>query len=379
MSDLNTMIAELSHIEKNPAEQLKAWTASGKKAIGVGPYYCPEEIVYAAGMLPFGVWGSNGTLAQAKQYFPPFYCSIAQRTLEMGMSGILDGLSAMMITTLCDTLKPLSQNWKLGVPHIPAIVVSQPQNRKGEAGRAYAKASYTEVKEKIEEIAGAPISDDKLQEAIALYNEWRGAMRAFVKAVSKNPSAIKPSERSSVINASYFMDKKVHTEKIKALTALLEEAASEGSEHSGPAVVVSGIHTDLPGLLAVFDDFGLAIVADDVAKESRTWAYDAPMNGDPLTALADQYCSIDNCSVLFDADKDRAGYLVELAQSNNADGVVIVQAKFCDPEEFDVPIVRAALSAAQIPSVVIEVDQQMEAFEQAHTAIQAFVELIDNQ
>lgn len=379
MSELASLISEFDQISKNPSGQLSKWTSNGKKAIGVGPYYCPEEIVYAAGMLPFGVWGSNGTIVEAKQYFPPFYCSIAQRTLEMGMSGALDGLSAIMITTLCDTLKALSQNWTLGVPHIPAIVVSQPQNRKTQAGIDYAKGSYAEVKEKIEEIAGEPISEEKMKQAIAVYNEWRAAMRAFVLALSKRPSLMSASQRSSVIKASYFMDKKEHTEKVKALTTLLEEAAAEVAQSSVRKVVISGIYADMPGLLGVFDEFNLSIVADDVAKESRSWTYDVPTDVDAIEALAKQFCAIDNCSILFDAKKDRAEHLVSLAKDNQADGVIIVLAKFCDPEEFDIPIIRGALSEAQIPNIVIEVDQQMSSFEQAHTAVQAFTELINTQ
>ncbi len=374
MSTIETRTAEFKDIADNPGRQLKACKTQGKKAIGVGPYYCPEELVYAAGMVPFGVWGSSGNLTLAQQYFPPFYCSLAQRTLEMGLQGQLDDLDGMMMTTLCDTLKPLTQNWQLGVPQVPAIVVSQPQNRKTEAGLDYAKSSYGEVKAQIEDIAGKKISDEDLNQAIAVYNDWRAAMRAFIAALGTHPGALAPSERSSVIKASYFMDKKQHSEKVKELTALIGESSADMLP-GGMKVVISGIHADMPGLLDVFDELGFGIVADDVAHESRAWAYDVPTDGDPLEALAKRFCAIDNCSVLYDVEKNRAKHLIKIARDAGAEGVIIVQAKFCDPEEFDVPIIREALSGAGIPSTVIEVDQQMEAFEQARTALQAFTEL----
>ena len=44
------------------------------------PYYAPEELVYAAGMVPMGIWGTNTKTDQprAKEYCATFYCTIAQ-------------------------------------------------------------------------------------------------------------------------------------------------------------------------------------------------------------------------------------------------------------------------------------------------------------
>jgi hypothetical protein len=56
-----------------------------------------------------------GTPNEARKYFAPFYCSICQMTLEMGLTGKLDGLSGYMTTALCDTLRAASQNWRAGV------------------------------------------------------------------------------------------------------------------------------------------------------------------------------------------------------------------------------------------------------------------------
>ena len=51
MATIETMLADLEHIANNPHEQLKAHLDAGKRVIGVGPYYVPEELVYAAGAI----------------------------------------------------------------------------------------------------------------------------------------------------------------------------------------------------------------------------------------------------------------------------------------------------------------------------------------
>ena len=52
-------IARCREICTNPEAPYRAALAAGKKVVGVLPYFCPEELVYAAGMLPFGLWGAE--------------------------------------------------------------------------------------------------------------------------------------------------------------------------------------------------------------------------------------------------------------------------------------------------------------------------------
>ena len=99
MSDVKAMLAELQGICKNPKAQLEATLARGQKAVGVLPYFCPEELVYAAGMLPFGLWGAEMQTSLSGRYFPAFTCSLLHTALEMGLKGQLDGLSAIMVPT----------------------------------------------------------------------------------------------------------------------------------------------------------------------------------------------------------------------------------------------------------------------------------------
>ena len=102
---IEVIVNELSAIAANPHGQLKAYKAEGKKCIGVMPYYAPEELVYAAGMVPFGMWGSNKkTISRAKEYCATFYCTIAQLDLEMLLDGtmdLLDGVITPPSATLC--------------------------------------------------------------------------------------------------------------------------------------------------------------------------------------------------------------------------------------------------------------------------------------
>ena len=374
MAEIKEMLASFAEVANNPKAQLDKYLAEGKRVIGVGPYHVPEELVHAAGAVPFGVWGAVGSSDNAKKYFPPFYCSICQMTLEMGMTGKLNGLSGMMITGLCDTLRAFSQNWVAAMgTKIPMIYVSNSQNRFIEAGRQYAIDSYKEVKRGVEESANAIIENDELLASIKLYNEWRSAMREFVKLAGSHPAEVSVADRVAVINAGYYLLKEEHLAQVKELNAELAKLAESTAGFN--KIVLSGIYEDIPAITEILDANKYAVVADDLAKESRAFSREVPEEGCGIEALADGWCSLANDPELFDPKKAHIDALVNVAKESGAQGVVILLAKFCDPEEFEAPLATKALREAGIPVVTIEIDQSTESYEQARTQLETFKDL----
>ncbi len=106
-----------------------------KKVVACVPVYTPEELIHSMGLVPMGAWGADIELKESKKYFPAFICSIMQSILELGIKGEYKGISAIVIPSLCDSLKCLGQNWKYAVKDIPFIPMTYPQNRKPEAGK----------------------------------------------------------------------------------------------------------------------------------------------------------------------------------------------------------------------------------------------------
>ncbi len=77
-----------------------------------------------------------------------------QTLLELGMNGTYDGVSAIIIPSLCDSLKVAGQT-KYAVPSIPFIPMTYPQNRKPAYGEAFVKAGYERVISDLEKATGA--------------------------------------------------------------------------------------------------------------------------------------------------------------------------------------------------------------------------------
>lgn len=376
---IETLVQEFTAIAASPKKRLDKFKSEGKKVIGVLPYYAPEELVYAAGMVPMGIWGSNTkTISKAKEYCATFYCTIAQLALEMLLDGTMDQLDGVITPVICDTLRPMSQNFRVAIgDKIPTIFLAHPQNRYADWGVQFCVDQYTNVKKMLEKISGKEISDADISNAIKVYNKSRSARRKFVQLASEHCDVITPTKRSAVLKASFFMLKDEYTEKLRALNAELEKLPA--CNWKGVKVVTSGIVVDNPKLLKIFEENNIAIAADDVAHESRAFRVDASETGDPMKALAYQFTAQDYDVLLYDpkSEQNRRGeFVANLVKTSGADGLVLFMQQFCDPEEMEYPYLKKALDAAGIPHIKLGVDQQMRDFGQASTAIQAFADVL---
>ena len=377
---INTLLDEFKVKAATPKQQLAEYKAQGKKVVGVLPYYAPEELVYAAGIVPMGIWGSNTkTISRAKEYCATFYCTIAQLALEMLLDGTMDGLDGIITPTICDTLRPMSQNFRVAMgDKMSVIFLAHPQNRFEDFGLQFTIDQYNHVKEELEKSAGRKITNDDIQNAIKVYNESRAARRKFVKLASEHCDVITPTKRSAVLKAFYFMLKDEYIAKLNELNAELEKLPV--CDWQGTKVVTSGIICDNPALLAAFEENNIAIAADDVAHESRSFRTDVPENADPMMALAQQFANIDYEVLLYDpksSENRRGEFVANLVKESGAQGLVLFMQQFCDPEEMEYPYLKKALQAADVPHIKLGIDQQMRDFGQARTAIQAFADVLE--
>lgn len=376
MNRIEELLTQFQEIAEHPRKQLDEYLAAGKKVIACFPYYVPEEIIDAAGIVPFGLWGRKGAPILAGEYFPTYFCSLVQMGMEMVLDGTLDGVSAVLCTCLCDTLRPTTQNLK-SAGRYPVIFLAHPQNRKYDFGVKFMRIQYEKLKMQVERIAGKAITDEDLTEAIRRYNRERRACRRFVELAGRHPEAVSAVKRSAVLKSRFFMSKAEHTVLLEELNRELERLPE--SDWDGTKVVLSGIMADHPKFLQLLDDNRIAVAADDLAHESRCFRCDASEEGDPMEALARQFSAQDDDPLLYDPEIDRRpGHVAVLVEDSSAQGVIVLRMTFCDPEEMEYPSLKKALDAKNIPMLSIGYDHQITDFGQAATSIQAFSDLLDS-
>ena len=339
MRTIAEIIKEFKEIADHPKKAMEDYKKeTGKGAVGIMPVYCPEEIVHAAGYLPMGMWGTQKkTISKARTYWPPFACSIMQSITELMAEGVYDNLEAVIFSVPCDTLKCMSQKWQ---GKAPAIIFTHPQNRKDAyaVANVFCREEYAIVKEKLENILDVTITTKALQKSIDI------------------------------------MEKSKHTALLKELNEAIQ--AEPKPEFKGKRIIVTGIMAEPYEVLDIFEENGFAIVADDLAQESRQFREDVPKDADPLMALAKAWNNFDGCSLATDEFKPKGRIIIDAVKKYGADAVIVCMMKFCDPEEFDYPILLQEFEPEGIRSLFIEIDQESTAFEQIKTRVQTFAEIL---
>lgn len=375
MSVLNELINTLSEAALHPAKTIvRSINDTGKEAVGCFPIYTPEEIIYAAGYLPVGMWGGQTEIKLADKYLQGFCCSIMRSNIEYGMRGTYNILKAIVLPTFCDTLKCICENWKVAVPQIPIIPIVYPQNRLLEAGAKYLKDEFERVKAELESISGKEISDKAIEEAFDIYEENRKVMREFTELSVDYLNTINAKVRHLIIKSGYFMDKKKHTEIIKNIINELKKCPKE--DFKGIKAVATGLIAEPIGFLDLLVENNIAFVGDDLAHESRQFRTLSRNDGNAIEKMVYRIVDQRGCTFLYEEQKTRGQMIIDMVNKSHADMVISIMMKFCDPEEFDYPIYKKEIEEAEIPLLYIEIEQGMDSLEQIRTRIQSFVEML---
>ena len=375
MADWKTSLERLQRACANPREQLDRYLEQGKQVVGCFAPYAPEELVHAAGLIPMGMWGGRTELKLAKSYLPAFACPIMQANMELGLKGAYQGISAVIIPTMCDTLRCMTQNWRFGMKDIPMIPIVYPQNRTSPASVDYLISEFETVLTILYTITGNMVSEKSMEEAIAVYNQHNATMREFDTAVNDHLDVITPKVRHVVHKSAFFFEKGEHTALVQEIIAGLKELPAH--HWTGNKIILAGILCEPEEVLDILEENQLAVVADDLAQESRQYRTDTPeKGGGALKRLALQWNARYGCSLIHELGKPRGKMLAKMCQETGAQGVISCMMKFCDPEEYDEPYLEADLRKAGIHVMNIDIDPLNHSYEQVRTRVQSFCEML---
>lgn len=219
------------------------------------------------------------------------------------------------------------------------------------------------------------MSDDALSESIKLYNDNRALTRRLYDERSQNPHLIRTSELYPLLRAGNFLPVEEHN-------ALLQRTVDElplrsGKQRDSIRIVVEGSFCEQPpiDLIRILEEAGCYVVDDDFVLGLRWFLEDVPLNGDPLRELADSYSNrAVYSSVRHDFRNPRHKALIEKVRSRQADAVLLLIAKFCEPAYFDYVLFKQELEKEGIPHLLMEFEEKMFTFDRLRTEIETFVE-----
>ncbi|MHB8461471.1 MAG: 2-hydroxyacyl-CoA dehydratase [Vulcanimicrobiaceae bacterium] len=361
-------------------EPAVAWKHAepGRALIGCFPIYTPVEIFHAAGAMPVGLAGGGNRLeiVHSDSRFQSFVCSIIKSTLEQGMTGMLDEIDGMVFHSICDSARNLASVYARNFENTPVEYIHYPQNFAAPEASTHLRCEYQRVAKFASSITGTDVTDGRLNASIALYNDVRRMIRELYALRAEHPHAIRTSELYSLVRVGNLIPPEEHA-------TVLTQALSEIGRHEGKArdrlrIVIVGSFCEQPpiDLIAAVEDAGCYVVDDDFLIGRRWFTKDIDAHtSDPLFSLADAYRHDSLPSpVKHDLRVPQAQMLIERARRLNADAVIVLCAKFCEPALFAYPLYRKALQAAGIPNLFLEFEEKMWMFDRVKNEIETFVE-----
>lgn len=368
-------LAELREVARDPSAVARAWKAGGGKVAGCRCIFVPEEIIWAAGMLPHPLLGTPEPVRNADAYFQSCSCEFARNLFDLALDGKFDFLDGLALPSTCEATRRLYDVWVGYKKDVPALLINNPQKLLEEGSLDFYMEEMRRFRAGVEALSGRPVTDESLREAIALYNRTRMLLREISSLRKKDPPALTGEEMFDVAIAASVLPRDRANDLLGRL--LQEMPHREARGPAGPRVLVTGSVLDNAALIRMIEEEGGVVVADDVCTTLKAYWKPVEKNDDPMTALVRSMNARPLCPCMhpFEARMD---YLAELIEEYRVDAVVHFTLKYCHTFLFDAPLVRRELERRGVPATVLEVGHDLSGLGQIRTRVQAFLEMLES-
>ena len=173
----------LKDIARNPARVAEEWKASGKKVVGYRCLYIPEEVIWAADMLPYPLYGTPEPVGLADAHFQSCTCEFVRNIFDHALAGKLEFLDGLALANTCDVVRRLYDIWLVEKPETPVFLLNNPQKLATEKNRDYFLEELRRFRGHMEELSGNKVSDERLRDAILDDPQLGHRRRTHVAAV----------------------------------------------------------------------------------------------------------------------------------------------------------------------------------------------------
>jgi len=358
-------------------EYAQEWkNKTGGKVVGYFCTYVPEEILYAAGVLPVRILGSHEPQDVTEPHIFGMYCPFCRDCLAQGLKGRYDYLDGIMIAQSCLHIRQTFTSWKLHIPIDFSYYLPMPNNVQSKRALPYLTGELRALKEALEKWIGKAISDEDLNKGIEIMNKSRRLTRELYELRKQSNPALTGLEAMYAVVASQMVDKKDYNETLQGILEKLPQHPVE--KDSKVRLMILGSEDDDTEFLQMVESLGAVFVVDDHCTGSRYFWNEVTPNQDPLEAIASRYVERVPCPSKDWPQRTRIEHIKKLAQDWKVQGAIVIQQKFCDPHELDIPATIESLKQDGIPAQFLEFDVTVP-IGQFRTRVEAFLEMLGEE
>jgi benzoyl-CoA reductase subunit C len=359
---------------ENRHEYAKKWKErTGGKVVGYFCTYVPEEILYAANILPVRILGSHEPQDVSEPHIFAMFCPFCRDCLAQGLKGRFDYLDGIMIAQSCLHIRQAYTSWVLHIPIDFKYYLPHPMNVQSPHAIPYLREELSQFKKSVEEWIGQEITDDDIKRGIELMNKNRQLLQQ-VYELRKSPNPpLTGLEAMTMVVSAQMTDKVEHN---RELESVLEKLPSRNVDNSGERLIIIGSEDDDTKFIEMVENLGARIVIDEHCTGTRYFDKEIKMDGDLLNSISERYIKRVPCPSKDWPQRTRLDQIVKLAKDYNVQGAIIMQMKFCDPHELDTVAIKEKLeNDVGIPTIFLEFDVTVP-IGQFKTRVEAFLEIL---
>ena len=383
MSLQNDPFLNISNSIKN--SYIEEWQNNNKKVVGYYCTYIPEELLYAADLLPFRIRATgNKDTELGDIYMVRFTCSFVRATLDMALKGIYDFLDGFLVCNSCDHSRRMyelfdlkvfnRENFKKKVSRfylaIPHIITDE--------GFEWYKKEVEELKEELQENFNiAKISNEKLIESIKIFNENRKILREIHELRIQSRPKLTGSEALQINMANSSIPKDIANQELKRILTFLKER-EEIDIGNKKRILLVGSVVDNIDFTQLIENSGAFIASDILCFGTRNFMDDVQLkNGEnPLDSITRRLYYRLSCPRMMDDHQRRLDFLKEEIRRANIEGVILQRINNCDLHGCDNMLFTHELKELEIPVLNFDREFYQADTTRLQTRIEAFLEMI---
>ena len=370
-------IDELKNILADPYGYCQEYKkCDDKKIVGYACSYAPEELIHAAGALPFRLFGEGEGIYRADRHLQSYCCSLVRGILEEALSGRIHFLDGVVFPHTCDSFQRLSDIWRLNVADQFHMDLVLPVKLNTESARNYLVEILQKFREDLGNKLAVDISDERIQGAIKTLNSIRSSMMRLYEIRSRFPEIINGRDFNTLIRASMITERSFLQGALAEIAIHAEKTLHDRPREKAKRLIITGSVCSQPDIYDLIERAGGVVVWDTLCTGSRYFEGVIDETLPALEALAQRYMARPICPAKHLGLEERGRDLVRAVRRNQADGVVFLFLKFCDPHAFDYPYIKRMLDDEKIPSLFLEIEDRLFSEGQVQTRLETFIQIV---
>jgi len=380
MSLTNDKFLNISNSIKN--SYLEEWKNNKKKVLGYYCTYIPEELFYAAGLLPYRIRATGHELDElADIYMVRFTCGFVRLTLDLALRGGFDFLDGLFVTNCCDHARRMHELYDLVVFKRKEIKHKPPQfyvalpHVINEDGFEWYFDEIKLLKEQIEQKYNLKeIENSQFKEAINIYNENRSLLREIYNLRTLDNPKLTGSEFLQISMANTSVPKEIANSELRRILEIIKN--SKDLSNNRKRIMLVGSVVDNINFTKLVEDSGAIIVSDFLCFGERNILDDVDLNGDLLENIAKRTYYRMSCPRMMDDHERRYDFLLKEIERAKVEGVLLQRINNCDLHGCENMLLEHELKDLGIPNLNIDREAFLTDTTRLQTRIEAFYEMI---